>query len=433
MLTRTRHSTRLAAAASFAALLFAACSPDAREALGPTLSAHGQRGGGGGGGSAGSGFSVLANAAVTCTGGTITGDVGTFRTAAPGAITLTEGCLVDGALDIGGPAAVAAYNAFLSQYAALAPRLGDVCPVITGTLAGQSLAPGVYCISSEAKTGVLTLSGNANSTWLIKVPDGALTGTGFSVVLAGGAQACNVTWWVDAAATMTDSHLKGNVLAGAGITLTRGTFAGNAWAGADGVGDVTSTGTAFVGCGGQGSAVCKVSEDRVTGGGWIDGTNGKGTFGVSGGTKRGGFRGQLSYEDHGQKGSRDDVKIKSTGVTGYSALDAVTRRIAGTARMNGQRGFTYQVDVSDNGGPGRNDVFALTVWNAAGAVVYSASGTLKGGNIQLHQSRARSCRDQSDDDDDDGDDDDDDRGDGDDDDDDDDDRGDDDDDGDDKH
>ena len=83
----------------------------------------------------------------------------------------------------------------------------------------------------------------------LKVAPGAFTGTNFSVVLAGGAQACNVTWWVNAAATMTDSDLKGNVLAGAAITLTRGTFAGNAWAGAAGVGDVTFTQAAVVGCG----------------------------------------------------------------------------------------------------------------------------------------------------------------------------------------
>jgi len=201
------------------------------------------------GSAASAGFSVLANAAVSCTGGTVSGDVGTFQTAPPGAITLTEGCLIPGAQDIGGAAAKAAYQSFLDQYAALAPKVGDVCPVITGTLAGQSLSPGVYCVSSEAKTGVLTLSGGANATWLIKVPSGALTGTNFSVVLAGGAQACNVTWWVDAAATMTTSAFQGNILAGAAITTTGGTFNGNAWAGAAGVGDVTFTGTAVVGCG----------------------------------------------------------------------------------------------------------------------------------------------------------------------------------------
>ena len=216
----------------------------------------------GSGGSAG--FSVLANAAVSCTGGTVSGDVGTFQTAPPGAITLTEGCLISGAQDIGGAAATAAYQSFLDQYAALAPKVGDVCPVITGTLAGQSLSAGVYCVSSEAKTGVLTLSGGANATWLIKVPSGALTGTNFSVVLAGGAQACNVTWWVDAAATMTTSAFQGNILAGAAITFTGGTLNGNASAGAAGVGDVTFTGTAVMGCGG------------VRGGGDGDDDHGKG-------------------------------------------------------------------------------------------------------------------------------------------------------------
>jgi hypothetical protein len=250
MFTLSRRTARFAVVASFAALLTAACSTDANGPSSPNLSADrafsADRSNNSSNGS--SGFAILANAAVSCTGGSIVGSIGTFRTAPPGAITLTEGCLVSGAMDIGGSAAVAAYNAFLAEYAALAPQPGDVCPVITGTLAGISLAPGVYCVSSEAKTGVLTLNGNANSTWLIKVPNGALTGTSFQVVLAGGAQACNVTWWVDAAATMTDSRFAGSILAGAAITLTRGTFDGNAWAGADGVGDVTTTGTAVVGC-----------------------------------------------------------------------------------------------------------------------------------------------------------------------------------------
>jgi len=246
----THHRSRLAAGLLVAtALLAAGCSDPTSSTSSSSInsapsfsrSRHGSS-------NQAAGFAVLANAAVSCTGGSIVGDVGTFLTAPPGAITLTEGCLVSGARDIGGAAAVAAYNAFLSQYAALAPQPGDNCPVIAGTLAGVEFAPGVYCVSSEAKTGVLTLRGGSNATWLIKVPSGALTGTSFSVVLAGGAQACNVTWWVNAAATMTDADLKGNVLAGAAITMTRGTFNGNAWAGAAGVGDVTFTGTAAVGC-----------------------------------------------------------------------------------------------------------------------------------------------------------------------------------------
>ena len=248
----THHRSIFAAGLLVATgLLATACSeptsgnPTSSISSAPLFSRSGH---GNGSSNAGAGFTVLANAAVTCTGGSITGDVGTFQTAPPGAITLTEGCLIPGARDIGGAAAVAAYNAFLGQYAALAPQLGDNCPLISGTLAGQIFAPGVYCVSAEAKTGVLTLNGGPNATWLIKVPAGALTGTNFSVVLAGGAQACNVTWWVDAAATMTTSAFQGNILAGAAITFTGGTFNGNAWAGADGVGDVTFTGTAVVGC-----------------------------------------------------------------------------------------------------------------------------------------------------------------------------------------
>jgi hypothetical protein len=338
---------------------------------------------GGGSSSGAAGFVVLANAAVTCTAANITGDVGTFQTAPPGAITQTEGCVISGATDVGGPAAVAAYNAFLGIYAGLAPQLGDNCPVISGTLAGQTLSAGVYCVSAEAKTGVLTLSGNSSATWLIKVPAGALTGTNFQVVLAGGAQACNVTWWVDAAATMTTSAFQGNILAGAGITFTGGTQNGNIWAGADGVGDVTFTGTAVTGCGSSGSQICKVSRDKVTGGGWISLSSGaKGTFGVSGGIRRGAFWGHLEFNDHGRNGPT----VKSVDVTAYSVIDDVTRRIEGTAKIDGRRGFTYRVEVSDNGEPGRNDTFRLWLSNG-----YSASGSLSGGNIQLHKPHGRAC------------------------------------------
>jgi hypothetical protein len=192
---------------------------------------------------ASSNFSVLANAAVTCTSGTITGDVGTFRARPTGSVTQTS-CPLTGTVHVGDRVAQQAFNSFLSTYAALAPKSGNVCPIMTGTLAGQNLAPGVYCVSAEAKTGVVTLTGPANGTWTFKVAPGAFTGTSFSVVMAGGGQACNVKWWVAQGATMTDSHVIGTILAGAAITLTRGTFNGNAWSKAD----VTITGTAVTGC-----------------------------------------------------------------------------------------------------------------------------------------------------------------------------------------
>jgi hypothetical protein len=263
MLTLPRLTARLAVLAPIAALLSAACNRDlngpsspassaVRVLSSPALPANGgpmfsERDDGAPPSSsplgAGGSFTILGNAAVTCTNGTITGNVGTFAAVPTGAVTQTT-CPIVGQIHVGDATAVAAYNAFLSAYTALAPKAGDVCPIITGTLAGQTFAPGVYCVSAEAKTGVVTLNGPASGTWTFKVAPGAFTGTSLSVVLAGGAQACNVTWWVDAAATMTDSDLKGSILAGAAITLTRGTLIGRAFAHAG----VTVTGTAVTGC-----------------------------------------------------------------------------------------------------------------------------------------------------------------------------------------
>ena len=126
---------------------------------------------------------------------------------------------------------------------------------------------------------------------------------------------------------------------------------------------------------------CTAGADFVTGGGWITGTpsGAKANFGVAGGIKQGQFWGHLTYIDHGPDGPR----VKGTGVTAYTAVNPTTRHIEGTAQVNGQDGFTYQVDVADNGEPGSSDSFTLQVSS------YGATGTLAGGNIQLH---APSCQ-----------------------------------------
>jgi len=141
----------------------------------------------------------------------------------------------------------------------------------------------------------------------------------------------------------------------------------------DGIADVViSSAHADITCGGP---VCP-GGDFVTGGGWITGTPSgeRGTFGVAGGIKNGGLWGHLTYIDHGT-----NMKVKGTGVTAYTVTGPTTRHIEGTADINGRSG-SYQVDVSDNGEPGRNDMFSIMLSNG-----YSASGLLIGGNIQLHQ------------------------------------------------
>ncbi len=117
------------------------------------------------------------------------------------------------------------------------------------------------------------------------------------------------------------------------------------------------------------------TEDFITGGGFIDVGSGRAYFGVSGGLRDEALFGHLVYKDRGA-----NVKVKATGVTDYIVLNDTTRRIQGTAELNGVGGFTYEVDVTDSGEPGTSDTFAITLSSG-----YTASGTLRGGNIQLHR------------------------------------------------
>jgi hypothetical protein len=184
--------------------------------------------------------------AVTCTDSIIFGDVGS--SGEPASIVQTN-CTINGA--IVAPVAAGVVDQFNDAYGALAAMSCD--QVLTGTLAGVTLAPGVYCFDAAAAvTGTLTLAGPVDGLWIFKVGNtavGALTGTDFQVAMAGGATACNVYWWVDAAATLTTSNFAGTILAGAAITLTGGTFNGDALARAA----VTVTGVTATGCDGSSS------------------------------------------------------------------------------------------------------------------------------------------------------------------------------------
>jgi len=192
-------------------------------------------------------FAVLAGTAVTCTDATVTGDVGVY----PGTAVTQTHCTVAGTVHAGDGVARVAYQAFLAEYARVEALQ---CDTVLTTLNGQVLPPGVYCIEAyAASTGsVLTLDGPANGTWIFKIGTsgtGYLEATNFSVVMTGGGEPCNVTWWVAQYATLTDSDFVGTILAGAAITITGGDFDGNAFAKAA----VTMTGTDVIGCEGGGN------------------------------------------------------------------------------------------------------------------------------------------------------------------------------------
>jgi hypothetical protein len=138
----------------------------------------------------------------------------------------------------------------------------------------------------------------------------------------------------------------------------------------------------LVSAGISGSGSTDTDCGKVTGGGWITTSSGaKGTFGVSGGIRQGGFWGHLTYVDHGT-----GLKVQSTAVTGFQVdpTNANAYTITYDVTINGVAG-TATVSVVDNGEPGRNDLFSLRL-----STGYTASGDLGGscpggGNIQAHK------------------------------------------------
>lgn len=353
---------------------------------------------------AASGFAVLGGSTVTCTrASAVTGDVGV----SPGtAITgFNPDCTLTGTIHAGDAIAGQAQSDLTIAYNKLA---GLPCGTnITADLGGTTLPAGVYCTGSGiGVTGTVTLDGRGDPNATFVFQAGSTLTTAGNVVLIGGAQACNVYWQVGSSATIgTGSQWQGNIIALTSITLVAdANLTGRALARNGAVTmdhNVVSLGECGAGGGHGNPPPCKEREDRVTGDGWISGKfGGKANFHVEGGndSRKNALEGRLAYDDKGEKGKSDDIKVQGTAVTAYSILGPRSRRIEGTAKVNGKSGFTYRVDVTDNGGPGRgrkhtdgDDQFAISIWNASGALVYSNSGTLGGGNIELHRGHGRRC------------------------------------------
>lgn len=214
------------------------------------------------------GFAVLADTAVTLTDSVVIGDVGV----ANGPLTQTNST-ISGTIHVGDSTAQLAYEDFLLDYLALAQLPCD--QYIDGNLAGQILMPGVYCVDGASTTtgGTLTLVGSSTDTWIFKIGTGrngtgALTGTNFTVVMTSG-ETCsnNVSWWTAEAATLTDSVFIGSILAGADITVTRGTLDGQVLA----TGAVTLTGATISNCGDGGDGSPSKSKANEGVGNGVDG------------------------------------------------------------------------------------------------------------------------------------------------------------------
>jgi hypothetical protein len=364
-----RRPAGLAVIATFAGLLFAASPALAQPSLGSAQD-----------------FDVLGGTAVTCTDSTIDGDVGVDL---GGSITQTN-CPVLGTVHPGDAVAQNAYDDFLTAYTNVAAVPCDFNLTSSLPLAGQSLAPGVYCFDAGVTEtdSVLTLVGSSTDTWIFKVGilgTGALTGTRFSVIMPGG-EPCNnnVFWWTAEAATLTDSPFIGSILAGTSITVTNGSLDGQALATLA----VTLTGTSVCG-----PLPAQPSTIKVTGGGQIrvpkpdssvatDTGTGQATFGFNAQSNISGVvKGRLNYLNKVTRlhvnGPVDDIVVIATNPDGSPK----TVRFSGTCRAKSPA-CAFSVTVEDNGKGGKTDEFGITV---TGAISEARSQrVLKSGNIEAH-------------------------------------------------
>lgn len=371
-MTLFRAAARLAVMAAFAAVVL---NPSGAMAAGaPDLRTAGR-------------FAVLAGAAVTCTDSVVKGDVGVY----PGsAVTLTN-CTISGTVHPGDSVAEQAHIDFLSAYAAL----GNVgCDhTIDGNLALAStelspLPPGVYCVAGLSATtgGTLWLDGPANGIWIFKIMGtGAyLEATNFTVKMSSGATCSNnVYWWVADYATLTDSFFIGSILAGAAITVTRGSLDGQALAKAA----VTLTNTEVSVCGTfQFPPFPPSPAIKVTGGGQIPfpdpGSKGRATFGFNAQPdKKGGAKGHFNFVNHvtGLHVNGPVTSIQVIAVNGDGSPKTVL--FSGT-----WEGGSFFVTVEDHGERGTTDQLGITLTTATGGVIEVVSQrVISNGNIQFHK------------------------------------------------
>ena len=169
-------------------------------------------------------YGVLAGTEVTNTGtttisGTSGSDVGVSTGSAIGTgISIGTGVLHSNDAD-----AIAAQTAMVATYTTLA---AEASVPVADELGGLTLTAGVYkAPASLGLTGILTLdaANDSSAVFILQSPATLITAANSSVVLANGAQACNVYWQVFSSATLaTNSTFVGRLYASTSITAQTG-------------------------------------------------------------------------------------------------------------------------------------------------------------------------------------------------------------------
>lgn len=123
--------------------------------------------------------------------------------------------------------------------------------------------------------------------------------------------------------------------------------------------------------------LCEVT---ITNGGRITATNGdRATFGGNAKVSAAGSpKGQEEYTDHGPA---QRLKVKSTSILAVTcSQDRREATIFGRATINGSGSHLFRIRVTDNGEPGRNDIYGILLSTG----YFSGDKRLEGGNVQIH-------------------------------------------------
>jgi hypothetical protein len=189
-------------------------------------------------------FAILAKSGISTTGATsVVGDIGVSPAAATfitgfGLImdasnTFSTSSLVTGkvyAADYTAPTPAYMTTAISDMETAYTSAAGQVPVTITGlgsgNIGGLTITPGIY----KWTTGVIiptdvTLSGNANDTWIFQIAQTLDISSAQKVILSGGALADNIVWQVAGQTTLgTTSQFKGTILDQTAIVINTGAW-----------------------------------------------------------------------------------------------------------------------------------------------------------------------------------------------------------------
>jgi len=324
-------------------------------------------------------FAVLGSSTVTCTGAsTLTGDVGV----SPGsAVTGFPAPCTDagGAIHAADAAALQAHHDAALAYATL---VGDSCNTnLTGQdLGGLTLAPGIYCFNSSAElTGTLNLTGGG--PWVFQIASTLTTASNSAVLVNGSAatQGClpGAFWAIGSSATLgTGTQFQGVILALISDTVTTGA---NVSGGVFALTGAVTLDTNMVSACSSGGTTPAGGTIKVTGGGQIQvpdlDSPGAASFGFNAGTGNGGH---FNYVNH-VNGLHIDGRVDDIVVIAFNP-DGSPK----TVLFSGSCGDScaFSVTVQDNGEPGINDQFGITVTGAVSEV--RSQRPISRGNIQFH-------------------------------------------------